>query len=727
MAAFSLSLNPINFGSGLVSSIRRGVTLGGPWLDPNTSFTIQALGGLSAYDWLHGVIPWWNPYTGVGVPLAAEMQTTSFFLPFVLLLHFANGAIFLRVSLQIIAGLATYALLRQLALGRFAAFCGAVLYEFNGPFAWFAHGPIMPIAFLPLLLLGIEKAFARAEQVRRGGWALSGIALAYSLYAGFPETAFLDGLLALVWTVYRLVVVRADVRLAFARKVAIGGIGGLLLAAPIVVPFLEYQSLSAISHVFPTDGLPKLSLAPLLMPYIFGPVAAFTDAAVGQPLAYFWGSNGGYLDLTVLFLALIGLLSGRRHQGLRIVLVTWLALFLGRIMNTFHLGHLFTFVPLMKVVVIDRYCEPAWAMAAAILAAFALDDWHRAKSRRVWPILISGIASLAIGLTAMWLASGVISSFLHHLPGKHYPLWLWGSVGWALVLIVVIALVYAREVSARRTVVLGMLVSLNAIFLFSVPLLSGVRASKLDIGLVTFLQQRVGLERFYTLAPFSPNYGAYYRVASINHNAVPIPLDWIRYIDSTLDPNTVINIPSLFIGYRPGPFSDRERALREHLSGFEVTGVKYVVTPLGANPFIGLSTDSIQDKPKLVYHGEVADVFELPHFKSYFETQGGPCQIFSKTRQFAQVLCLAPAILTRRELFYPGWHAFVNGHESELTRSASIFQTVRLPAGKFDVSFSYRPSHIEWAYTAAIAGLILLVSSGVGELGARKPYWGRSR
>lgn len=33
VAAFSLSLNPINFGSGLVSSLRRGVTFGGPWLD----------------------------------------------------------------------------------------------------------------------------------------------------------------------------------------------------------------------------------------------------------------------------------------------------------------------------------------------------------------------------------------------------------------------------------------------------------------------------------------------------------------------------------------------------------------------------------------------------------------------------------------------------------------------------------------------------------------------
>src|SRR5579863_7385281 len=233
VAVFQLSLNPMNFGSGLLSWSRRGVTLGGPWLDPNTSFTVHALGGLSAYDWLHGVVPWWNPYTGVGVPLAGEMQSVSFFLPFVLLLHFSNGLILLRIALQIVAGLATYALVRQIGLGRLAAFAAAAVYEFNGPFAWFAHAPVMPIPFLPLLLLGIERAFATAKKGSRGGWLLIGVALGYSLYAGFPETAYLDGLLALAWTIYRLSVSRSAARWTFAAKVVIGGIGGLLVSAPI--------------------------------------------------------------------------------------------------------------------------------------------------------------------------------------------------------------------------------------------------------------------------------------------------------------------------------------------------------------------------------------------------------------------------------------------------------------------------------------------------------------
>jgi hypothetical protein len=56
-------------GSGLVLAPHRGVTGGIPWNDPNTSYATQALAGLSADEWLRGIVPW-NPYTGVGMPLA---------------------------------------------------------------------------------------------------------------------------------------------------------------------------------------------------------------------------------------------------------------------------------------------------------------------------------------------------------------------------------------------------------------------------------------------------------------------------------------------------------------------------------------------------------------------------------------------------------------------------------------------------------------------------------
>ena len=157
---FGLSTNPIWFDSGITFGTHGGMLPGLPYIDPNVGFTSQALGHLAAEDWLHGTIPWWNPYSGIGLPLAGEMQPNAFFLPFVflqLLLH--NGVLWLKIAMQIMAGLATFALLRELKLGHLAALTGGALYALNGTFAWMPGETICnTIPFLPLLLYGIERA-----------------------------------------------------------------------------------------------------------------------------------------------------------------------------------------------------------------------------------------------------------------------------------------------------------------------------------------------------------------------------------------------------------------------------------------------------------------------------------------------------------------------------------------------------------------------------------------
>lgn len=586
-AVYSLSLDPV-FLSGLVISHHRGVILGGTSLDPNIGFTTQALGGLSAYDWLHGVVPWWNPYTGVGLPLAGEMQTSSFFLPFVFLLHFSGGLVFLKICLQIIVGLATFALLRQLGLGGMAAFAGAALYEFNGPLAMFSHAPMMPIAFLPVLLVGIERAFAKAQERRQGGWVLLAVALAYSIYSGFPEVAFIDGLLAAVWVLYRFVTARPCARLGFALKIAIGFISGVLLALPIIIPFLQYLGTSAISHIDPPDsGLPKGVFVALLLPYIFGPIGAFGQADPTRQLDHLWGGGGGYLNLTALFLAVAGLFSGKRERGLRILLGLWVAVFLVRLMGALHVGSLLDLIPEMRVIAVVRYCLASCAMATAILAAYALDDWRKQQTSRTGPVLVGGVIAVALSAVGLWLGSSLIHELFRKLRHEHYGFWFCASVLWGFGFTAAIAAIYLRRAAPRNSVLIGALVALNAFSLFLVPTLAGWRNVKYDFGVVAFLREHLGLKRFYTLGPFSPNYGAYFGTASINHNAVPIPMDWVRYIDTTLDPNSVVRVPSLFIGYGPpGSLEDREKALRTHVAGFEATSVKYVLTAPGSNPFI---------------------------------------------------------------------------------------------------------------------------------------------
>src|ERR1700756_3237925 len=71
--------NPINQLSGLGTTIQPGLLQGQNNIDPDIGFTSQALGHLAAVDWLHGHVPWWNPYEGVGAPLAGELQSAALF------------------------------------------------------------------------------------------------------------------------------------------------------------------------------------------------------------------------------------------------------------------------------------------------------------------------------------------------------------------------------------------------------------------------------------------------------------------------------------------------------------------------------------------------------------------------------------------------------------------------------------------------------------------------
>ena len=173
------SANPIRFCPGLSSFHEDRLLRGLPWIDPSIGTYAQALGKLSAEEWLSGRIPWWNYYSGVGLPLAAEMSPAAFFLPFVLLNHFFNGLLYAQIILQILAGVGTYYLLRAIGLIKFGAATGAILYEFCGVFGWLGAPWANTIPFLPWLILGIERARERSLCRSPGGWLLIGISLAF--------------------------------------------------------------------------------------------------------------------------------------------------------------------------------------------------------------------------------------------------------------------------------------------------------------------------------------------------------------------------------------------------------------------------------------------------------------------------------------------------------------------------------------------------------------------
>src|SRR5262245_45691142 len=190
--------NPLAQFGGVTENVRWGWVPGFPYIDPNIGQTSQALGRRAALEWLAGRVPWWNSYAGVGIPLVGDMQSAAFFPPTLFYLC-ENGHLYIHIFLQFVGGMCTYVLLRQLLCLRLVAFVGAVFYALNGTFAWFAHASFNPVAFLPMMLMGVEATRQATQEGGRGGWEWLAMGLALSLYAGFPETAFINGLLVAVW------------------------------------------------------------------------------------------------------------------------------------------------------------------------------------------------------------------------------------------------------------------------------------------------------------------------------------------------------------------------------------------------------------------------------------------------------------------------------------------------------------------------------------------------
>ena len=230
--------NPALQLSGLGSVSSGPILAGRNFIDPNVGFTAQALGHLAALDWLHGHVPWWNPFEGIGAPLAGEMQSAALF-PLVLLDALPNGQVWFRLVLELLAGLSAYFLACRLVRSRWAATAVGVAFGLNGTFSWLFHAAANPVAFLPFLLLGVEQALDRRTR-GLAGWPLIGLAVALSMYAGFPEVAFIDGLLAVVWFTVRASELVVPDLVVFLRRGAAGLLLGGALAAPVLVAFLTY-------------------------------------------------------------------------------------------------------------------------------------------------------------------------------------------------------------------------------------------------------------------------------------------------------------------------------------------------------------------------------------------------------------------------------------------------------------------------------------------------------
>jgi hypothetical protein len=704
--------NPLLTRSGLVATEEPGWAPGHQTIDPNDGFTAQALGHAAASQWLNGSVPYWNHYEGVGSPLAGEMQSAALF-PLVLLLHFADGLLYMHVLLQILAGIATYLFLRRLHLSRWAATGAGLAFACNGTFAWLTNAVFNPIAFLPLLMLGIEMAFDESGLTRRRGAVVIALALAGSLSSGFPETAYLSALFAYSWGALRL----WQHRRTWSNHLpilALGSFAGLFLAAPVLAAFTGYLPYANVGiHTGNYGTLPSFGLHSFVLPYLYGPIFGFLDFATDDRLLVWWSNIGGYLAGTILVLAVAALFS-RRARALKVFLVVWIVLAMSRIYGFGRLGEVLGYVPAVPMIAFYRYGTLIVEFAALILAAMAFDHIvERSASRRV----VALVAAFCGGLV-VFSALSAGPDLASIVAAPHHRIWIAASVGWALLSILVVGVACWLPGRRQRGLVLFGVVAIDALVLFMVPQISttGNRMQQLDTAPVQYLQAHAGLASTYSMAALQPNYGSYFGVRLININDLPIPQSYHDYISNHLDANVD---PVVFTGANRtdpnGPTTKDE--FFTNLLSYEEVGVKFVMVPNGMIS----DSESSNHRLTLVFTGATQSIFELPDPKPYFQVEAGDCETHPDSYDQVRMSCQGEATLVRREQFMPGWSAEADGTPLAITRTGEIFQSVTVPAGQSTVVFRYQPPHTRaaWALWFLAALCLIGITPAVSERLAR--------
>ncbi len=115
------------------------------------------------------------------------------------------------------------------------------------------------------------------------------------------------------------------------------------------------------------------------MPYVYGQVNA-------DPHTEIWLRVGGYLSVTLLLFAALGLL-GHGRRGLKLVLLGWALLVFARIYGVPLLGQVLGVLPGISRIQFYRYGTAALELPVILLAALGLDDVARVPAHRrrvVW-------------------------------------------------------------------------------------------------------------------------------------------------------------------------------------------------------------------------------------------------------------------------------------------------------------------------------------------------------
>ena len=693
-----------------------------------------------------GELPLWNPYQGAGAPLAANMQSAAFD-PLLAAVYLNPSPLTWDLSILgafIFGAAAAYLLGRVLGLHVIPAVVASAAFSLSGWFFLFSNNHFSrSYVFLPLLFLLVELTL----RYRRWWLVLVlSVAIAENIYIGMPEASFFVIGAAAVYAAIRIVQERSTMpmRTSLAR---LGGASllGLLLAAPLLLLFLEYESLSFNIHKPElskgTGADPAVGILHWIRPFF--PGAPEAPYPMGYPKNWFGVAVG---------IAALVAVSGREETK-RLHAWLFFVLGLGVLAKIYGFGlvNWLGGLPVANLVIFPIFASPVVSFTFAMLAGIGVQVlWNGELRLRRFSTLLASALSVFVAIVLTGDRSRVIDN--------EFAPAVWSRR--ALLAVLVVAVVVLASRAARRMgacLVAGLIV----VELFRLAPF-GFYAERADPFLTpgwmplvrTALASEPDARVFGIDGKLYPNTAAALGLQDIRAvDALHVERYW-RYVQAFIEPEAQ---PGLFTGEAPRP------RLQENPM-FDMLGVRAVLSKrdLGTEPALRLlgrdrdtrvyentsayprawvvhDIDVVRDEDEafafLEGHARrqdgafIVDSFD-PRREAVVEDDGktpddtlrglsSGRQVCTKGRHdratierysgntvSLRVEAACPGLLVLSDTYYPGWKATVNGRDRTIYPTNGTFRGVTVPEGISDVEFRYEPRALALGVVLAVSGLM---------------------
>jgi len=679
-----------------------------------------------------GKLPLWIPYIYGGYPLIGSHP--SFFLyPFTIVLslfvrnnHLSSYAVEISLLFQLwLGGIATYFFLKELGVSKISSLFGSILFSFSLPTVVRTQhtGELTGLIWIPIIFYSLMKTSKEKNLL----WAsLSGLFIGISILGSHIQFYFYLLWVVAFFLLYEIITSKERKKLLLLAIAVITV--GLFIAAPRIIPELEYSLLSARTREVVPGYAPFKTILALFTPHIFGKGTASYDYWGGYQSFWMFVEYSSYLGvISLLLLGLSYKVFNKKRIRFFFYLLGFALIFMYGKYNPLH-SLIGIFLPGLRFHV--RFM-PFFVFASAIISSFTLDflsvhlkkgHFKNISSYGSIGAFIIIVAVLIWHSTAFYPETGLQSY-------KHNTIFL-SLLLFGIFSLISFSLVYFTsrgKIPSHWFQIIAITVLFLDLFVMG-SYFSGKEMNP-DVDyynrnqLIRFLQQetKIGESRID-----SPRYGYFYA----NSRSLMFRLE-------ALDGH---------VANKLGNFSEFEKAFKDQENKYlDFYNVKYVVrdTIASGSRSIYLNERNSYLPRAWIVHQEkqLPDSLIISYMKSdeflpskeVIIPEETTINDLNKTLEKGKdsvnitvyqaenieldVNLISDGYLVLSEHYYPGWKAYLDGKRTSIIRANYLFRAIRIPKGKHKVRLLFRPESFYMGLVLASSALmftvVLFVFSGI--------------